>query len=103
MNCRGEIEVPETAQNTITKKEYSPFPPEELAKTLRRFSYDERHGEIKWYYTTKKGIIMNFRDVNIHCLQNVQIDIELKGGKGNRVWQALEDEINRRKSQEGAK
>lgn len=91
--------MPETAQDTSIQKEYSPFPSEDLAKILRRFSYDERHGEIKWYYTTKKGIIMNFRDVNIHCLQNVQIDIELKGGKCNRVWHALENEINRRKEQ----
>jgi hypothetical protein len=48
--------------------------------------------------------MMNIRDIkNIHCIQNAQINIELKGGKGNKVWQALEDEINRRKETEGKK
>jgi hypothetical protein len=46
---------------------------------------------------------MNIRNVNIHCLQNIQIDIELKGGKGNAVWRALENEINRRIDAEGKK
>ncbi|OPY74736.1 MAG: hypothetical protein A4E64_02158 [Syntrophorhabdus sp. PtaU1.Bin058] len=76
---------------------YSPFPSEDLRKYLRKFSYDERGEEIRWYYTTKKGVMMNIRDVNIHCLENAQIDIDLRGGRGNKVWQALEDEINRRK------
>jgi hypothetical protein len=93
--------MPEPAR--AIKTEPSPFPVEDLKKILRRFSWRQSGDEVRCYYRTKKDIDMNIRNVNIHCLQNIQIDIELKGGKGNAVWRALENEINRRIDAEGKK
>lgn len=82
----------EAAVNVVN---FSPVRKEELAKIQRRFSYST--DGTKHYYTTKKGIMVDIRHVNIHCLENIQVDIELAGGRDGKLWQLLEDEITRRK------
>lgn len=86
------------AEAAVKNENYSPVPPEELKQYLRRFSWIERAGIIRWSYTTNRGCVMNIRDIRLRGLEKIQINLELKGGKGNGVWQVLEDEINRRKA-----
>lgn len=85
------------AEAAVNLETHSPAPTEELQRYLRRFSWIERAGITRWSYTTNKGCVMNFRDIPLRGLEKIQINLELKGGKGNGIWHALEDEINRRK------
>jgi len=89
------------AEPAVNVESYPPVPTEELQRYIRRFSWIERAGITRWSYTTNGGCVMNFRDIPIRGLEKIQINLELKGGKGNGIWHALEDEINRKKEAEG--
>lgn len=87
------------AEAAANVENFSTVRKEDLENIYRRFSCSP--DGMKNYYITKKGVWMNIRDVNIHCLENYQIDIEIAGGQNSRLWQILEDEINRRKQEAG--
>ena len=91
------------AEAAVNLENYPPAPTEELQRYLRRFSWIERAGIIRWSYTTNKGCVMNIRDIRLRGLEKIQLNLEVKGGKGNGIWQALEDEINRKREAEGKK
>ena len=87
------------AEAAVNVENYSPVRKEELAKIQKRFCCST--DQSKYFYIAKNGRIINIRDVNIYCLQNVQIDLEIAGGRDTRLWQILEGEINRRKQTAG--